>query len=262
MDLLQVIAGAVVGFTIGLTGVGGGSLMTPILVLGFGIPAAIAVGTDLLYAAITKCGGVYFHSKQATVDWTIVKLLARGSIPASMITIILLQYLKQSGLDYQILMTSTLGFMLILTSIVVISKDRLLGFVKQHLDSQHPSRRFVAHYRPALTTVAGLLLGTLVTISSVGAGAIGAAILFLLYPGKPSITIVGTDIAHAVPLTAIAGLGHLHFGSVDFQLLGGLLLGGLPAIYIGSLLGRHLPDRVLKSIVASILMIMGLQFIT
>lgn len=261
MDLLQVIAGAVVGFTIGLTGVGGGSLMTPILVLGFGIPAVIAVGTDLLYAAITKCGGVYFHSKQATVDWGIVKLLAKGSIPASIITIILLQRLNQLGLDYQVLMTSTLGIMLILTSIVVISKDRLLDFVKQNLGNQHPCRRFVADYRPAITTVAGLLLGILVTISSVGAGAIGAAILFLLYPGKKSITIVGTDIAHAVPLTAIAGLGHLHFGSVDFQLLSGLLLGGLPAIYLGSLLGQHLPDRILKPIVASILMIMGLRFI-
>ena len=262
MDSLQIIAGAVVGFTIGLTGVGGGSLMTPILVLGFGISPAIAVGTDLLYAAITKCGGIYFHAKQATVDWKIVSLLARGSIPASLITLGVLHVLKQSGVDYQHLMTSTLGIMLILTSVIVFSKDKLLNYFKQNVASDNPYRHFIILHRAGVTTVAGILLGALVTISSVGAGAIGAAILFLLYPNKRSVAIVGTDIAHAVPLTAIAGLGHLQFGSVDLPLLSGLLLGGLPAIYLGSLLGQHLPDRILKPIVASILMLLGLQFVT
>ncbi len=260
MDPLFILAGAVVGFTIGLTGVGGGSLMTPILVLGFSISPAIAVGTDLLYAAITKCGGIAAHHRQKTIDWSIVRLLAAGSIPSSVITIFFLDQLRDTGFDYEKLMTITLSVMLILTSIVVIMHNRLLQFLHRSLSERTHWRKRLISYRPAVTVLTGFALGILVTISSVGAGAIGAAVLFFLYPRKAAVTIIGTDIAHAVPLTAIAGLGHLHFGSVDFNLLTGLLIGSLPAIYVGSHLGKKLPEQYLRPIVATILIVMGVRF--
>lgn len=260
MEHIHIAAGALVGFIIGLTGVGGGSLMTPILVMGFGIAPVIAVGTDLLYAALTKCSGVFFHQRNRTVDWKIVLLLGSGSIPCSLMTILILERLKESGFNYDAIIMITLGVMLILTAAIILLKNRLLAFVhSNHADSLAVA--FVRNYRPQITIACGCLLGCVVTLSSVGAGAIGSAILFLLYPRKSSISIVGTDIAHAVPLTAIAGLGHLHFGSVDFSLLGGLLIGGVPAIYLGSLIGKKLPDNVLRPLIAFLLLAMGVKLV-
>lgn len=258
MELFHITAGALVGLVIGLTGVGGGSLMTPILVLGFGISPAIAVGTDLLYAALTKCSGIYFHHKNNTVDWKVVFLLGSGSIPCSIITIFLLEHLKAAGINFDNIIILTLSVMLILTSFIIIIKSRLLAFIhSNHGDSF--AVNFVRNNRPFITIFCGCILGCVVTLSSVGAGAIGSAFLFLLYPRKSSIAIVGTDIAHAVPLTAIAGLGHLHFGSVDFSLLAGLLVGGIPAIYLGSLIGKNLPDKVLRPLIALLLLGMGIK---
>jgi len=257
-ELIHIAAGSLVGFVIGLTGVGGGSLMTPILVLGFGISPAIAIGTDLFYAALTKASGIFFHHKQKNVDWKIVGLLAMGSIPSSLITVFLLQYLKAEGLNSDRLMMLTLSIMLIMTSFIILIKERLVSYVN-HRHGESTFIRILKAYRPHITVFAGATLGILVTISSVGAGAIGSAILFLLYPRKKPIQIVGTDIAHAVPLTAIAGMGHLHLGSVDFNLLIGLLTGGIPAIYLGSLLGRYIPDHYLKSFIALLLFAMGLK---
>jgi len=258
MDFFYVLSGGIVGFIIGLTGVGGGSLMTPILVMGFGINPAIAVGTDLLYAAITKAGGVFFHQRQGTVDWKIAKLLASGSIPASIATIVLLDQFKNLGINYERLMMLTLSMMLILTSIVVFMKDKLLTQIRRSLGQHGALHDRLLRSRSYITFLAGIMLGILVTISSVGAGAIGSAILFLLYPRKPAVAIVGTDLAHAVPLTAVAGFGHYHVGSVDLNLLIGLLLGGLPAIYFGSLVGKRMPDKMLRPVVACILMSLGL----
>ncbi len=260
MELIQIAAGAVVGLIIGLTGVGGGSLMTPILVLGFGITPAIAVGTDLLYAAITKSSGVYFHQKNGTVDWQIVKLLGSGSIPFSLLTIVFLEFLHDQDIDYEQYMIMTLSFMLIITALIVISKTRLLAFIHGR-HAGNPLICAIRRYRPQITIIAGCALGILVTLSSVGAGAIGSAILFLLYPRHKPIRIVGTDLAHAVPLTAIAGFGHLHFGTVDAELLGGLLLGGIPAIYLGSLIGKKLPDHVLRPLISIILLLMGIKLV-
>ena len=260
MELIHIAAGALVGLVIGLTGVGGGSLMTPILVLGFGITPAIAVGTDLLYAALTKCSGIYFHHKNRTVDWKIVVLLGSGSVPSSIITISFLEHLKSTGFNYDDIIILTLGVMLILTAFIILIKNRLISFIHaNHADSFVVN--FVRNYRPQITILCGCLLGCVVTLSSVGAGAIGSAILFLLYPRKSSISIVGTDIAHAVPLTAVAGLGHLHFGSVDFNLLFGLLAGGVPAIYLGSLIGKKLPDKILRPLIALLLLAMGIKLI-
>ncbi len=257
-ELIHIVAGSLVGFVIGLTGVGGGSLMTPILVLGFGITPAIAVGTDLLYAAITKCSGIFFHHRNKTVDWKIVGLLAAGSVPSSIITVVLLEQIKAAGFNSDRLMMLTLSTMLVLTSFIILIKGQLVSYVS-HYHGDSKVVILLKAYRPHITVLSGVALGVLVTISSVGAGAIGSAILFLLYPRKKPVSIVGTDIAHAVPLTAIAGMGHMHFGSVDYDLLFGLLAGGIPAIYLGSLVGRHIPDHWLRIAIALILFAMGVK---
>ncbi len=255
MDFAYTISGLVVGFIVGLTGVGGGSLMTPLLVIAFGIAPGVAVGTDLLYAAITKSGGTWVHSRRGNVNWKIVGLLAAGSLPASVITILTFKYL---GLDLRggnaTLITTTLGVALILTAGALLFRDRLHEYARKRLS-----------HRPAwneqtisiATVIVGLILGVLVTISSVGAGALGATVLFFLYPRLPAVKIVGTDIVHAVPLTAIAGLGHATLGTIDWSLLGSLLLGSLPGIYMGSHIASRIPERVLRSTLATMLALIG-----
>ncbi len=258
MELIYIAAGGFVGFIIGLTGVGGGSLMTPILVLGFGITPSIAVGTDLLYAAITKANGVFFHHRNKTIDWKIVALLASGSIPSSIVTILCLEQIRDQGINYDNIMMTTLSVMLVLTALIIMIKNRLLAWAHSG-NTKNRVIKTIHRFRPHITVFSGFALGFLVTISSVGAGAIGSAILFLLYPWKKPISIVGTDLAHAIPLTAIAGSGHMHFGTVDFYLLSGLLAGGIPAIYIGSYIGKKLPDHLLRPIIALLLLLMGLK---
>ena len=258
MDLFYVLAGGIVGFIIGLTGVGGGSLMTPLLVLGFGINPATAVGTDLLYAAITKAGGVFFHQRHGSVDWKIAGELAIGSIPSSLLTVYCLENLQESQISYERTMMVSLGAMLVLTSVVVFARNRLLSHLHHSLSKQNMLLRALLAKRELITVFAGIVLGIVVSLSSVGAGAIGSAILFLLYPWKPTVAIVGTDLAHAVVLTSVAGLGHLHLGTVDSALLCGLLLGGLPSIYLGSLIGKNMPDKILRPLIGTILLGLGI----
>ncbi len=257
MDIAYTFTGFLVGFVVGLTGVGGGSLMTPILVLGFSIPPAIAVGTDLLYAAITKSTGIFFHHTRKTIDWNIVKLLSIGSIPSTCLSIFILRKMVISGIDYEQVITDILSFALIMTSLALLFKgqiqklsqnEELLGIKTLHKQLRKP-----------LTIFSGVLIGFLVTLSSVGAGALGAAILFFLYPRMRAISIVGTDLAHAVPITAIAGLGHAHLGTVDYLLLGSLLIGSLPGIYIGSNLGAYLPEKIMRPVLASMLLVIGIH---
>lgn len=252
MDFLYTISGFVVGFIVGLTGVGGGSLMTPLLVLVFGIVPATAVGTDLLYAAITKMGGVWVHGRRSNVDWKIVGLLASGSLPASLVTVWALKKYTLETESFNTLITTTLGVALILTALVLIFREQLQKFVKHHVGELWHERHPVA-----ATVATGLLLGALVTISSVGAGALGVAALTFLYPRLSAVKIVGTDIAHAVPLTAVAGLGHMALGTVDLMLLASLILGSLPGIYLGSHLSVKIPERVLRQILASMLVLIG-----
>ncbi|PVZ69564.1 sulfite exporter TauE/SafE family protein [Pelagibaculum spongiae] len=253
MELIgYIIAGSLVGFVVGMTGVGGGSLMTPLLLF-FGFPPATAIGTDLLFAAITKSSGTFLHNKSKTIDWTTVGWLASGSLPATLVTIYGLNQLEDIGKSYEGVLTVSLGVMLILTSLVLLYRNRIQA---------HPVEpgSWLQRHRRAITLITGVALGVLVTLSSVGAGAFGAAILMYLYPHMSNRQIVGTDLAHAIPLTALAGLGHLHLGNVDFQLLGALLVGSLPAIYFGTKLGAKLPDKVMKPILASALMLLGIKY--
>jgi len=258
MDLAYTIAGFTVGFIVGMTGVGGGSLMTPILVLGFGINPVIAVGTDLLYAAITKSTGILFHHKHRNIQWDVVKRLAMGSIPATIIAILILKQIHDAGYNYDRLITTTLSIALILTSLVLVFKTRIKKISEQ--ENLAAVRTVHRKIRKPMTVCSGAMIGILVTLSSVGAGALGAAILLFLHPGLRTIAIVGTDLAHAVPITLIAGLGHSYMGTVDFTLLIGLLIGSIPGIYLGSKAGTALPERITRPVLASMLFLIGVKF--
>jgi len=258
MDLAYTIAGFTVGFIVGMTGVGGGSLMTLILVLGFGINPVIAVGTDLLYAAITKSTGILFHHKHRNIQWDVVKRLAMGSIPATIIAILILKQIHDAGYNYDRLITTTLSIALILTSLVLVFKTRIKKISEQ--ENLAAVRTVHRKIRKPMTVCSGAMIGILVTLSSVGAGALGAAILLFLHPGLRTIAIVGTDLAHAVPITLIAGLGHSYMGTVDFTLLIGLLIGSIPGIYLGSKAGTALPERITRPVLASMLFLIGVKF--
>ncbi len=257
MELGYSFAGFVVGAIVGLTGVGGGSLMTPLLVLLFGIHPATAVGTDLLYAAITKSGGSIVHARRGSVDWRVVGLLAAGSLPATALTLTLVSLFAPQGLGGATkLLSFALGIALLLTAASLIFRRHLQAFALTHIPVVPNPRRTAL-----LTVVMGAFLGTLVSLSSVGAGALGVTALFFLYPKMPALRIVGSDLAHAVPLTLVAGIGHWWFGNVDWSLLGALLVGSLPGIFLGSHLAAHVPDRILRPILAGMLVLVGSKLI-
>ncbi len=250
MDVYHILAGFIVGLLVGLTGVGGGSLMTPILLMFFHQPAAVAVGTDLLYASITKSAGIFAHGKLGNIDWRIVGLLALGSVPASISTTLLLACMDISSESAVSTIKLWLGIALMLTALSVIFRSQLAKFSK----TGHWVKPTLA---PALTILLGIILGFLVTLTSVGAGALGVTALLILYP-KLSITkIVGTDVAHAVPLTLVAGLGHVSLGTVDYSLLGTLLIGSIPGIWIGSHLSAKVAEHWIRLLLALILVYVG-----
>jgi len=249
--LPHVAAGGLVGFAFGATGVGGGSLMTPILLL-FGYSPAVAIGTDLLYAAITKTGGVISHHNQHSIDWLIVWTLAAGSLPAASATHLALSGGHLASIQQSdVLLTSSLGIMLILTAVMLSVRNKL----RANAALSKPSFIMgVIHKNRAKTTfLLGIILGVSVTLSSVGAGAFAAAILMTLYANTKSVRIVGTDIAHAVPLTLVAGLGYLFAGKVDLALLTGLLIGSLPAIQLGAKIAHKMPERFLRGVLIVLL---------
>jgi uncharacterized membrane protein YfcA len=248
---LYSLSGLFVGALVGFTGVGGGSLMTPILVLLFGIHPTTAVGTDLLYAGVTKICGSAVHSSNHAVDWRIVRRMASGSVPAAVATLVLLNYFGHDTKSVGTVITSVLGLALILTAITLIFRRWLLQKLAHALDTY--SDRQIA----LLTAALGAVIGALVSLSSVGAGAIGVTVLLILYPKLPTVRIVGSDIAHAVPLTLIAGAGHWWIGSVDWSLFVSLLIGSIPGIAIGSALASKVPDAVLRPVLAGTLALVG-----
>lgn len=254
LDLLYyVFTGAVVGVAVGMTGVGGGSLMTPML-LGLGFPLHTAVGTDLLFAAITKSGGAIVHGRQGTVRWDLVIRFAAGSLPATAVTILALRYAFGSPRDYSPLITMTLGVSLILTSVATLFKGPL---------GELASRSAVVREGrlERLVPLMGALLGVLVTLSSVGAGAIGTALLLVLFPRLSTQEVIGTGLAFAVPLTLFAGLGHALLGNVDIALLVSLLAGSLPGITVGARLARRAPEKLMRPLLASTLCGIGIKFV-
>jgi uncharacterized membrane protein YfcA len=251
IDPLYVASGFGVGLLVGMTGVGGGSLMTPLLILLFGVHPTTAVGTDLLYAAGTKTGGSVVHGWSRSVHWPAVFRLACGSIPASALTLFVLWKLDLKSDAERGLVNVVLCFALLLTAISLIFRKAIIERYRRTLE--HIDDRTTA----IATVITGVVLGVLVSISSVGAGAVGVTVLLLLYPRLPMATIVGSDIAHAVPLTLVAGTGHWMLGSVDWPLMGVLLMGSLPGIIVGSYSATRVPEAVLRLALASVLVVVA-----
>lgn len=250
-----VFSGLLVGVLVGMTGVGGGSLMTPILVMLFGFHPTTAVGTDLLFAAVTKTVGTTIHSAGKTVDWQIVRRLATGSVPATILCLLIIAHLGIASKAVTSIISLTLGVALILSAIMLLFKDVIIKQIGRHF----PDADFTS---PAwLTVLVGFILGVLVSLSSVGAGALGTVALIILYPRLPIVRIVGSDIAHAVPLTLLAGLGHWYLGTINFHLLESLLIGSIPGIIAGSYLARYANDRVLKMCLGAILAVVGTKML-
>lgn len=251
IDPLYSLSGFVVGLLVGMTGVGGGSMMTPILILLFGIHPATAVGTDLLYAAATKTGGSLVHGLARSIDWRVVRLLAAGSVPATIATLAVLSRFDLNDNAARGLITLVLSGALLVTAFVLVFGASIVQLYRARV-------RELDARRTAFTTVlVGALLGVLVSISSVGAGAIGVVLLMLLYPHLPIAKVVGSDISHAVPLTLIAGLGHWMMGSVDWHIIASLLVGSLPGIFVGSYFAVRVPERALQLVLAATLFVVA-----
>lgn len=254
MDSIAILSGFAVGAIVGMTGVGGGSLMTPLLIGVFKLHPALAIGTDLWFAALTKTGGAVAHARHGHVDWQITRRLLIGSLPAALATIGLMH---ATGLTkgWASALTLSLGIALLLTALVVAYKQAWTR-VGLRLERWLPESR-----KPALTVASGGVLGVLVTLSSIGAGALGATLILLLYPRLPAQRLVGTDIAHAVPLTLVAGIGHATLGHVDWALLAALLVGSLPGIWLGAQLTRRMPERLVRGLLCVSLVTAGLKVI-
>ena len=254
MDLITPLAGFVVGVLVGFTGVGGGALMTPLLVFLFGVAPQTAIGTDLLFASITKGFGGWVHGARGSIDWVVLRRLAAGSLPASLLTLVLLHQFpaqRQAGA----LLFPALGVALALTSVAMLFKPAFHRLGRK-LRTSAPER--FKRAQPGLTVFAGALLGFLVTLTSVGAGALGVVMLVYLYPYRLTpAKLVGTDIAHAIPLTLVAGLGHWSLGNIDFALLGSLLLGSIPGIILGSRLSIKVDHGYVRTAIAVMLAIIG-----
>ncbi len=256
-QVAYIVAGLLVGFIVGMTGVGGGSLMTPIL-LYFGVSPANAVGTDLLYAAITKAGGIHVHHKKKNIDWKITGELALGSLPAAAITLWVLHSISVDTDTLNKVIKVTLGYALLLTAVAILFKRKIFDYSQKNnswITRMNRRQQMIA------TICTGMILGTVVTITSIGAGALGTVALFMLYPLLPTVRLVGTEIAHAVPLTLVAGMGHAGLGNVDWHLLANLLIGSLPGIYAGSHLANRVADHYLRPALAIMLAFVGTKLV-
>ena len=271
IDLHFIAGGALVGFIVGATGVGGGSLMTPLLTLVFGVPAQVAVGTDLLFASVTKANGAWAHAKRGSVDWPITGWLVAGSVPAALATLVTVHQLNLDPRHFNAFISHALGAALVLTALALLYKDRIVALGQSFapapqtlgLATDCGSVAMPANdgARPLPTLAIGILIGVLVTLTSVGAGVIGVVALFFLYPQLAARRIVASDIAHAVPLTLVAGLGHASLGTVNWTMLVSLLIGSLPAILLGTALAHRLPERGLRVFLAAMLILIGARLV-
>ena len=257
MDLLHAadplfsLCGFIGGLLVGMTGVGGGSLMTPLLILLFGIHPNTAVGSDLLFAAATKTGGTLAHGLAHTINWAVVRRLATGSVPSTALALLILSRFDLNGAAARDLVSAVLSVCLFLSAGLMVFRSRLAKFRMARIGE------LSAQQTVGLTVLSGAVLGVTVSISSVGAGAIGIAFLIMLYPKLPMPAIVGSDIAHAVPLTLIAGAGHWLLGAVDWHVVGSLLAGSLPGVFLGSYLSGRVPQLALRVMLAIILTLVG-----
>ncbi len=251
MDLAYPVCGFLVGGLVGFTGIGGGSVMTPLLILVFGVHPLSAVGTDLLYAAATKATGAKVHASRGNVEWRVVRLLALGSAPGALATIYIMSLLPARSPELTHVVTVAIGLALILASAGLLIGS--MGFQSERLEKRPEA------FPPGwpLTVLLGFVLGVLVSLTSVGVGAVGIVVLRYLYPKLPAVRLVGSDIAHAVPLTLLAGSGHWLIGDVNWGLLGSLLIGSIPGIILASRFAHQLPEKVLRRVLGTVLLLVA-----
>ena len=249
-NLFLPIAGFAVGLIVGVTGVGGGSLMTPALILLMGVSPVVAVGTDLIFAGITKSVGVWKHRGAGNIDWWTVRMLASGSLPAAGVSVLLLKLLP-SGAFLDAAVLPVLGGALLVTALALIMRTQVMGLAgRLAAGKSEPAPRWIV--------LSGVVLGCLVTLSSVGAGALGVTVLMICRPRMSAKVIVGTGLAHAWPLAWLAGVGHWSLGTVELELLVALLIGSLPGIYLGSSLTGRVPEPVLRGMLAAVMLTAGI----
>ncbi|OBV40618.1 sulfite exporter TauE/SafE family protein [Janthinobacterium psychrotolerans] len=256
MTLSYIVSGFAVGLLVGMTGVGGGSLMTPLLTLLFGVSPSVAVGTDLAFASITKSAGTLTHRLRGTIRWDIVKRLCIGALPAAVVSTLALKSFGTVSPEIGQIIRYSIAGSVLLTVVALIFKGRMLNWI-----NAHPEKQLQGNKLAAATIISGAVLGVLVTVSSIGAGAIGATLLVMLYPRMSSAEVAGTDIAYAVPLTAIAALGHWWLGSIHWELLISLLIGSLPGITLGSWVARSVPEKFLRVLLAMTLTTVAVKLI-
>lgn len=257
MDLSFVASGFAVGLLVGMTGVGGGSLMTPLLTLLFGVSPAVAVGTDLAFASLTKGVGTFTHRLRGTVHWEIVRRLCLGALPAALLASYSLKHFGTLNKEIGQIIRYMIAGSVMLTVVAILFRRKMLAWI-----NAHPERQLQGDTLVWATIISGAVLGTLVTISSIGAGAIGATLLVMLYPRLTPAEVAGTDIAYAVPLTAIAAVGHWWLGSIDWSLLLTLLAGSVPGITIGSYAARAVPERLLRGLLAFTLVAVAAKLVS
>jgi uncharacterized membrane protein YfcA len=256
MSIQFILSGFAVGLLVGMTGVGGGSLMTPLLTLLFGVTPSVAVGTDLAFASITKSAGTVTHRSRGTVQWDIVGRLCLGALPAALVATLALQYFGPLNEAIGKFIRYSIAVSVMLTVVAILLRGKMLAWV-----NASPSRQLHGRSLALATIASGALLGTLVTVSSIGAGAIGATLLVMLYPRLTPAEVAGTDIAYAVPLTAIAAVGHWWLGSINWVLLATLLVGSVPGITLGSWAARAVPERFLRGMLAMTLATVAFKLI-
>jgi uncharacterized membrane protein YfcA len=256
MLITYILSGFGVGLLVGMTGVGGGSLMTPLLTLLFGVTPSVAVGTDLAFASLTKSAGTVTHRSRGNVRWDIVGRLCLGALPAALLATLALQYLGPLNAAIGQVIRYSIAVSVMLTVVAILFRTKLLDWV-----NRDPGRQLQGRALSTATIASGALLGTLVTVSSIGAGAIGATLLVMLYPKMSPAEVAGTDIAYAVPLTAIAAAGHWWLGSIDWLLLVTLLVGSVPGITLGSWASKAVPEGILRGLLAMTLALVAFKLI-
>lgn len=260
MEFVQwphIVAGGLAGFIVGLTGVGGGALMTPILLVFFGIEPIAAVATDLWYAAITKISAVCVYNKYRQIDWSIIKKLWLGSIPAALLVIYLISngFIQKSGDS----LTQFIGALILVTAIGLLFFNWLKS---KEIKIQLSDIPFLKNARKPLTIGVGITLGFLVALTSVGAGALGTVMLIYLYPYRLTpYKLISTEVAHAIPLSIVAGMGYLWVGDVDLLLLGNLLAGSIPAAFLGGISAHKFKENWLRIAIAIVLAIAGFKLL-
>lgn len=257
IDTAYALAGALTGFVIGLTGVGGGALMTPILMIFFGVSPTTAIATDLWFAAITKLVGARVHHTNGNVDWQVAKRLWLGSLPMAVLIVVIVSLgVQVAKVDW---LTKVIGIVVLITAIGLLVAPKLVAYAKGRRIGQPELFKAI---QPALTVISGGVLGLSVALTSVGAGALGSVMLLYLYPLRMTPhRLVATDILHAIPLAVVAGLGYLFAGMVDWWMLASLLVGSIPTVLLGSLLAGKIPSRWAQIALALVLFAAGVKML-